>query len=571
MLIRLKHQAVTLEIAPDLGCFFSQPGGSWVVCHGFIANVQEIISLLSSDAIHSKAQAIAYLVEKNAPLGAAQQIAGSISWFFWDQAQACLWIATDRMGLSPIYYAQTSTGWIFSDSIQSILDECNQTELNQNALIAGALGKLPLVGETFYKAVKQIAFGHLVCLQTDFWQEQVYWQVEPQPILRLAGAEEYDQAYRELLFKVVGQYAPEKNIGITLSSGLDSSSLIAAMRSNRSDCRLIPLSFIAPELPQADEEKYIQKTCQMLNLEPVLIRADHLWTFKNPEVYTPLPTWPFFNYFEEIWQAIFETAQDYQIKVLFGGSGGDYLFGGPTPAYADLLLSLRWMELIDQVRQHHSRSDISLSWKNILKHYIRQPILHTYQPNWLNSPTLVPSYLLTAHRSTAVEILNLPKTGQRQGQPVLPGQQFRLDLLVSPSEVRQLSYRTNIKDIFKIEMRYPFWDHRLIEFALSLPAEQVFHAGYAKWIVRRSLRGRLPDEVLDLPRKIIPPTIAERGLRERSVAAVQTLLTNMRLAEMGIVDEELLRQTYLDYLAGKTNNYVFFFPAVLESWLRRWF
>jgi asparagine synthase (glutamine-hydrolysing) len=128
----------------------------------------------------------------------------------------------------------------------------------------------------------------------------------------------------------------------------------------------------------------------------------------------------------------------------------------------------------------------------------------------------------------------------------------------------------SIASIFNVEVRCPFLDHRFAEFALSLPSDQTFYAGYTKWIVRRSLRGRLPDSVLGMFNKIVPSAIAERGLRERSVDTIKNLLSNMWLEEMGIVDANLVKQAYQDYLDNKTTSTSFFSPVLVESWLRRW-
>ena len=60
----------------------------------------------------------------------------------------------------------------------------------------------------------------------------------------------------------------------------------------------------------------------------------------------------------------------------------------------------------------------------------------------------------------------------------------------------------------------------------------------------------LPDAVLDLKRKILPTAISERGLKHRERSKVMELMTDMRVAELGLVDEKRLRRAYSDYLQG---------------------
>ncbi|HYH45516.1 MAG TPA: asparagine synthase-related protein [Thermoanaerobaculia bacterium] len=122
-----------------------------------------------------------------------------------------------------------------------------------------------------------------------------------------------------------------------------------------------------------------------------------------------------------------------------------------------------------------------------------------------------------------------------------------------------------------VELRSPYLDHRLLEFATSIPAEQTFEGGVRKGIVRRAMAGRLPEEILTRHRKVMATPLFERGLRERETAKVWQLLTGMRAAELGWVDEGLLRAEYQSYLDGTTRRTRFWHALTLEAWLRRWF
>ena len=124
---------------------------------------------------------------------------------------------------------------------------------------------------------------------------------------------------------------------------------------------------------------------------------------------------------------------------------------------------------------------------------------------------------------------------------------------------------------YAIEFRHPWLDHRLVEFAASLPTEQTFRAATYKFIVRNAMKGYLPDSVLNLQDKIVPTAIATRGLRERECDKVWALITNMRAAELGFVDEGRLQQAYQDYLKGRNQSASFWYTITLEDWLRRHF
>ena len=116
----------------------------------------------------------------------------------------------------------------------------------------------------------------------------------------------------------------------------------------------------------------------------------------------------------------------------------------------------------------------------------------------------------------------------------------------------------------------PLIDHRLQEFVLSLPAEQLGRDGYSKVVVRHALRGKLPDEVIHKAEKTTPAELFNYGVR-RASDKVWPLLTNMRLAEMGIVNEAILRRHFQEFLDCRHNDWRFWFALGAEDWLRRYF
>lgn len=122
----------------------------------------------------------------------------------------------------------------------------------------------------------------------------------------------------------------------------------------------------------------------------------------------------------------------------------------------------------------------------------------------------------------------------------------------------------------EIELLHPLLDHRMIEFAASLPTWQTHHGGERKILVREALRGILPTDVVDLRGKIYPSAICHRGLREREKDRVWELLTDMRLADLGLVDQSRLRKTYEAYLEGADGTN-FWYPLSAEAWLREYF
>lgn len=394
-----------------------------------------------------------------------------------------------------------------------------------------------------------------------------YWQLQPQPTLKLASDEAYAQALLELLLRVIAGHTPASPAGVTLSSGLDSTTVAACLRQQAPRTRLLALCMIAPEIPQADENPFSAEVSRFLDIPSIQIRADLLWPMSSPEGIQTSAATPFYGFYSELIDETLRVAQQQGLSVIFTGLSGDHLFGGNVFAYPDLLLTGRWLELSRQIRYHLPRSSMGWSLPQILRRMVLSPIRAAYFPAWRVNTTPPAPWLRPPYVDLYREhFIRPPKVSF-----MLPGRLARFRMLTHPSLSAGVELKNRQAESYGIEFRHPLLDHRLIEFAASLPTEQTFRASQRKIIVRNAMRGLLPSSVLEMWNKIVPGAICHLGLRQRERDKVWRLLTNMRSAELGYVDESVLRQAYQDYLDGKTDNTHFWHTLTLEDWLRRWF
>jgi asparagine synthetase B (glutamine-hydrolysing) len=190
------------------------------------------------------------------------------------------------------------------------------------------------------------------------------------------------------------------------------------------------------------------------------------------------------------------------------------------------------------------------------------PIVRAYLPR--RRPTPAPDWLAGDCREEL----------QAEEAPpywMLPGRKQHLRQMRERILPRMMTHMSRRAAEHGIELRNPLLDHRLFDFAASLPTAQLFRAAVRKVVVRNAMRPYLPPEVVDCRSKVYPVAIFERGLREREVAKVQALLTGMRAAELGLVDEGRLRAAYRAYRAGTSRSARFWHALTLESWLREHF
>jgi asparagine synthase (glutamine-hydrolysing) len=542
-------------------------GGDWVWGNGYIANRAELIRRFGLPG-DSDDRGILFYLYRQGGLEAAKFIAGTLTWVLWDSLHSELVIARDRMGNHNCYFTTLGNKIWISNRIEGLLSlPALSRNLNPRSVAAQIMGGVPLVGETFYESIQELAPGGWVCLQTQSRREGRYWQAEPQPLLKLGSDEEYAQALRDLLLGLVPEHAPAGQSSITLSSGLDSSSVAAAIRQAAPQTSLAALCWSAPELPQADESRFSTEVCRFLDIPFTEIRADRLWPMSRPDGIHTSAMMPFYGYYSELFDETFLAARRQGSKVVFSGLSGDHLFGGNVFAYPDLLLTGHWLELARQIRYHLPRSTMRLSLYQITRRMVLSPIRHAYLPGRKNeapppAPWLRPPYdeLYCNHFTRPAEL-----------RWMLPGRLARFHMISNPRLPHFAELMNRQAEGQGVEFRHPLLDHRLLEFAASLPTTQTFRSAQRKIIVRNAMRGLLPPGVLNMWDKILPTPIMHRGLREREQSKVLHLMTDMRSADLGFVDPSKLLQTYQDYLAGKVDTALFWYTLTLEDWLRRWF
>ena len=123
-----------------------------------------------------------------------------------------------------------------------------------------------------------------------------------------------------------------------------------------------------------------------------------------------------------------------------------------------------------------------------------------------------------------------------------------------------------------VELRSPLYDRRVVEFACSRPREERNDGRETKRLLRRSMRGLLPDEVL-VPRPYrtgITTAYSDRKMRESYPRLMEPLLDSLRLAELGIVDRRALTEAWQEFLRTGANDLKIplFLTLNVELWVR---
>ena len=492
---------------------------------------------------------------------ALEMMAGTQSVALWDAKNRELLVSTDRAGVHPMFYTKSGDRTLVSSDVVNLLEEPSVTRrLNIRSCVRFLQGEPPGSGETFFDGVLAVEPARILKLSSSgVVDESIYWELDPQPVLPLSRREDYENAYLERLSEVIPGYLPKSAFGITLSGGLDSTSVAAIARASRSGGDIVGFTWIAPELPEADEHDVAEAAAAHLGIELVPIRGDLHWPLSSPLGLATSPDGPFLNFYSELWDETFRTMRGKGFDVSLSGLDGDRLFGGGLFPYADLLLTGRWLTLVNQVR-HHLRH-VTKSLPSLLRQTVLSPVARAYLPPLRHRARPVP-WLKTEFREPVAKDRGTVWRG-------LPGRFNRYETLTDPFLGMVAAATTNHARRHGIDFRHPLLDHRLLEFAARLPQTVVTDGFTQKAIVRRAMGSLLPMEVTAQFDKVRPTAIGYRGLREREQEKIWPLMRDMRLSDLGVVDESVLRSEYQAFLEGKDST-IFWYTITLEDWLRRY-
>jgi asparagine synthase (glutamine-hydrolysing) len=490
---------------------------------------------------------------------APEAMAGPCAWVLWDPVRRRLAAVRDRAGARELCWGVAgATLHLDGDPLRLAGALGTESDPHLPSAAAWLHAAIPPAGDTFLRRVGQLAPGGLLIADAEGLTRRRYWKPEPRPPER-GGDAEHARRLGELLWQVVAEYAPPGRAAVTVSGGVDSPAVAAALADARPETLPAAILWTVPELPAADESADAREIAHRLGLAAVEVRADLRWPLCEGGPASPEGE-PSFTYYGELWDATFAAARRAGAGCLLSGASGDHLFGGNAFAYPDLLLAGRWRELARQLRRHLPRSESGAA--AVVRGMILAPLAGDYVPGFPRRRS--PPWTTRRCRRLAAEVP--PPASVPRGLP--PGRRRHLAQLRDPALPRLLAQLGRRAERQGVELRHPLTDHRLVELAAGLPLDQVFRAGERKIVLRNALRGRLPDRVLDRWQKVYPIDVFHRGLREREAARVEPLLDRMRAADLGLVEPAALAAEWQAYRAGATDRTLFWHAVTLEAWLR---
>ncbi len=485
-----------------------------------------------------------------------------------------LFCSRDRFGIKPFYYALHKGSFVFSSEIKAILQYCDGMRTPNLNLIANfcRTSVSSQTEETWFMGIRRLMPATNIRIDRDGIAMNRYWRYPTR-----TGGDEFEVAtekYRDLFFDAVGICTrSDVGIGLTLSSGLDSSSIAAVLK------RFFPgevTSFTATfndritseykSFDGSDESDSVRRFASDIGLKSEFITVQSsdvveayrkiVWHLESGQAYSSMLA------VYKLFDGIAKTGT----KVVLEGQGADELlagyYSGYAPAYAmQLLRGLKIRQaaslFIQYVRTFGAMTFFQVLFRNM-------------NHGWLNklyfSLNGVDSLFVGGLRSYT-PIPDSVYDDQEGGFD----NRFNEVLARSHSGVllNLLHYGDAISMGFSIETRFPFLDHRLVEYAFTLPADYKFSAEFGKRLHRHAMVGLLPDYVVNSPLKLGFNSPLDVLFRDDGPGSISSVLLSPTLENRGLFDCGRLRQSIYEVRDGKLRHLTYLFRIFLvELWFQ---
>ena len=439
-----------------------------------------------------------------------EKLRGMFSFAIYDIKTKSLFCARDRFGIKPFYYYKDYEKFIFASEIKAIFKDPKVQRSPNDKIIYDFLvfNRTDHHEETSFENIFNLRPGcSLEVSQSDF--KITNWYKIKNLKTSLKNDETQIKNFKEILdYSVKIHLRSDVKIGTALSGGLDSSAITCIMNSLESHIKPETFSAIYDFKWDKNESKYAEIINRYTNANSnkVIPTGDELLNEIRKLIYHQEEPFGSSSIFAS-WK-VMEKANKNQVKVLLNGQGADEILGYEYMAafyFYELLSKFKLLKLLKEIiaflwRQKYNRmfttkvfiymvspriikDKIINSQNSILdKNFLKSIKTSNFQKEFFNVKT---------HKESVIKHLNL-----------------KLNHLLRTEDKNSMA--------FGVETRLPFLDHKLVENTLQLSTSLKIRNGINKYILRRAMIDRMPEEILNRYNKIGFETPQAIWFRERN-------------------------------------------------------
>ena len=529
----------------------------------------------------SDSETIVHLYEERGA-DVVDELRGMFAFAIWDEPRGRLLLARDRLGIKPLYYTLDRDGVLcFASEIKALVAAgAVAPEVNWEALPDYAANRATSDDGTLFAGVRRLPPGHVLVWEDGRVTVRRYWTLSFAKAEETSDGETVERFLELFRESVKLRLMADVPLGMFLSGGIDSSAIAAVMR------ELVDGPFHTFSVAFAERE------ANELDYARLVARAfgtDHHEVVVTPDAF--FEALPSLVYHEDEPIAHPSSVPLYfvsrlaaeRVKVVLTGEGSDELLAGYAKyrkTVLNLALGRRYHGAMPAAARRAVASAVGAAAR-------RSAFGRKLERTFLAlEPDVESIYFdnFSVFSRAAQRRLFTPGARERIGD----GSPFRttieqmeasdaadpVDRLLAADMGTYLHELLMKQDQMSmaasIESRVPFLDHKLVEFAASLPVRAKLRGSTTKWVLREAMRGRLPEAILSRPKMGFPVPIGA-WLRGRFRHLVDDYVLGPRARARGIFDSEFVREIVARHDAGENHAERLWMLVNFEIWQRRFF
>jgi len=468
---------------------------------------------------------------------------GMFAFVIYDTKRKKIFGARDRFGIKPFYYYQDNNKFVFASEIPpvlSILD--NKPEANDQVVFDYlAFNRTDQTQDTFFKNIYKLQHGHSFSIRNSELRLKKWYDLKQHVGNPFNSPAEYRDLFSDSIKLRLRSDVP---VGVCLSGGLDSSSIVSVLLNDYNKKDLNTFSAVYGKNEIGDESEFIAEYNNLLNnMYYTQPSAESLFADKADFVHThaePIPsTSPYAQY------KVMELAKNH-VVVTLDGQGADeqlagyhYFFGF---YFKDLLRSFSIFRLLSEsfyyLKNHRSLYGFKTFAYFLLPETIKAN-LRTSEHGYIDKE-------FADQYSSSNTITSNLYGAENLNSALLDHFEYKLEHLLKWED------RNSMR--FSLESRVPFLDHRLVEKILALSANQIIHRGMTKHILREAMKSTLPERLRMRRDKVGFDTPQDKWFRtEQFKEYILDVINSDYFKKMGFIDQNKANELFQKHLNKEIN------------------
>ena len=553
--------------------------GNWIVYNGELYNFREVRAKLEQAGVHFHSNSDTEVILKSYGHWGEKclpEFRGMFAFAIWDPQRHRLFIARDPMGIKPLYFYHSDRYFLFSSEVRTLLGTGLVPRIIDCAGLVNYLAFGSLYDpDTLVEGVKALPPGGYLTWQQGRIKQEQYWDLvgptlaedcDHASVARAEKRRALETRIAQMLDESVRmQLVSDVPVGVFLSGGIDSSSLVGIL--SRNGVRPSTFSIVFREADYSEAE-YSRAVAQHFHTDhhEITVSQSDFFSAIDPAIHAmDLPTIDGINtYF------ISERTRTAGVKVVLSGLGGDEIFAG----YSSFRTVPRvekfahaWDHVPGAVRsplanifaacapssdQNRKLTALARNGGGIVHPYFlsRMLFMPQQQHELLGQRETNPSVFLRAEQPLTQTLSRAQTLDPVNRVSYLESRCYMLNTLLRDSDFMSMAHG--------LEVRVPLIDHRLARCILALPGSLKLSAATPKPLLVRALSGELPEKIVHRPKRGFTLPF-EHWLRGEMRPVIEESLRTIGDSVLGtIISDRVARRVWQDFLQRRT------------SWSRPW-